>query len=286
MRLASVAALFCVFTATNWAAPQPPADRPQPPRGQMPTLGRPTQPTDETPLFNFGEYFNGRWSFTWDVPDGVLGPAGTITGTTVYKSIDGKFWEAATDASGPLGPITITELIAYQKENRTLARYVTDSRGLSFLQAATIGGDLGGYFNIYYESAPFAFMGKTLRIKQAMRLLSPVNYRVGTTVSVDGGPFVNYGNPWWRRDPGAALEEEEEHETYLSLRPRHRPDANRCAGTTRHLWEPSRGAERPDVYKRRCANPLSALRQLSSPGRGCADGAADLRGRAPMGEGH
>jgi hypothetical protein len=203
-RLASVAALFCVFTATNWAAPQPPADRPQPPRGQMPTLGRPTQPTDETPLFDFGEYFKGRWSFSWDVPDGVLGPAGTITGTTVYKSIDGKFWEAATDASGPVGPIKITELIAYQRENRTLARYVTDSRGLSFLQAATIGGDLGGYFNIYYESAPFTFNGKTLRIKQAMRLLSPVNYRVGTTVSVDGGPFVNYGNPWWRRDPGAA----------------------------------------------------------------------------------
>jgi hypothetical protein len=204
MRLASVAALFCVFTATNWAAPQPPADRPQPPRGQMPTLGRPTQPTDETPLFDFGEYFNGRWSFSWDVPDGVLGPAGTITGTTVYKSIDGKFWEAATDASGPVGPIKITELIAYQKENRTLARYVTDSRGLSFLQAATIGGDLGGYFNIYYESAPFTFKGKILRIKQAMRLLSPMNYRVGTTVSVDGGPFVNYGSPWWRRDPGAA----------------------------------------------------------------------------------
>ena len=81
---------------------------------------------------------------------------------------------------------------------------MSDSRGLSLLQAATIGGDLGGYFNIYYESAPFTFKGKTLRIKQAMRLLSPMNYRVGTTVSVDGGPFVNYGNPWWRRDPNAA----------------------------------------------------------------------------------
>ena len=39
-----------------------------------------------------------------------------------------------------------------------------------------------------------------LRIKHAMRLLSPFNYKVATTLSVDGGPFRNYGNPWWRKD--------------------------------------------------------------------------------------
>jgi len=39
-----------------------------------------------------------------------------------------------------------------------------------------------------------------LRIKHAMRLLSPFNYKVTTTLSVDGGPFRNYGNPWWRKD--------------------------------------------------------------------------------------
>jgi hypothetical protein len=33
-----------------------------------------------------------------------------------------------------------------------------------------------------------------------MRLLSPLNYKVATTVSVDGGPYKNYGNPWWRKD--------------------------------------------------------------------------------------
>jgi hypothetical protein len=37
-----------------------------------------------------------------------------------------------------------------------------------------------------------------------MRLLSPLNYKVATTLSVDGGPFRNYGNPWWRKDPAAA----------------------------------------------------------------------------------
>jgi hypothetical protein len=36
-----------------------------------------------------------------------------------------------------------------------------------------------------------------------MRLLSPLNYKVATTLSVDGGPFRNYGNPWWRKDAAA-----------------------------------------------------------------------------------
>ena len=51
------------------------------PKGQMPDLGRPTKVGDETPLFNFDEYFPGKWTFEWDVPEGVLGPSGRITGT-------------------------------------------------------------------------------------------------------------------------------------------------------------------------------------------------------------
>ena len=54
-------------------------------RGQTPDLGRPTRGDDPIQLFNFEQYFVGTWSFDWDVPDGPLGPAGTISGTTVYK---------------------------------------------------------------------------------------------------------------------------------------------------------------------------------------------------------
>ena len=43
-----------------------------------------------------------------------------------------------------------------------------------------------------------------MRIKHAVRTMSPFNYKVATTVSVDGGPFHNYGNPWWRKDAAAA----------------------------------------------------------------------------------
>jgi len=178
---------------------------PQLPKGQMPDLGRPTKVDDALPLFNFDEYFPGKWTFEWDIPEGALGPSGHITGATIYKTIDaGKFYEATTDASGPGGAFKLRETIAYQKENKTLARQVADSRGFAFLQAGTIGGDLGGLYTIYFDGSPFTYNGKTIRIKHAMRLLSPLNYKVSTTVSVDGGPYKNYGNPWWKKDPAVS----------------------------------------------------------------------------------
>jgi hypothetical protein len=200
----AIAVYLCVplFATVLLAQPQP--VKPQLPKGQMPDLGRPTKVDDELPPFNFDDYFVGKWTFEWDVPEGPLGPSGRITGTTVYTPVDGKFYEARTDASGAWGTFTLREVIAYHKENKALARHATDSRGFSFLQIGTVGGDLGGLFNIYLESSPFIHNGKTIRIKHAMRLLSPYNYKVATTVSVDGGPFRNYGNPWWRKDAAAS----------------------------------------------------------------------------------
>jgi hypothetical protein len=191
-----------LFAVVLTAQPQPAP--PQLPKGQMPELGRPTQSDDLLPPFNFDDYFNGKWTFEWDVPEGPLGPSGRVSGTTVYAPVDGRFYEARTEASGAWGRFTLREAIGYHKEYKTLARQATDSRGFSFLQIGTVGGDLGGLFTIYLESSPFTFNNKTIRIKHAMRLLSPYNYKVGTSVSVDGGPFMNYGNPWWRKDAAAA----------------------------------------------------------------------------------
>ena len=180
------------------ASAQP--DKPQLPKSQVPDLGRPTRVTDEQPPFSFGEYFLGRWTFEWEAPDGVLGPAGTIKGSIVYKHIEGPFYEATTTATGPGGAFTVKETIAYRKEGKTAARWVTDSRGYSYQQIAPVGGDLGGYFNLYYEGSPFTLKGKTIRIKNALRLTAPLRYRNSTTVSIDGGPFVNYGSAWFEKD--------------------------------------------------------------------------------------
>lgn len=195
------------FSAVVVLSGQQPASpsAPQLPKGQMPELGRPTESTDKIPLLNFDEYFlGGKWTFEWLVPESPLGPAGTITGATTYTATDGRFYLARTEATGPSGKFTITERIAYQKENKVITRYVNNSRGFSYLQTATVGGDLGGFYNMYFESEPFMFNGKSIRIRDAMRLVSPVNYKVATTISIDGGRFTNYGNPWWQKDvPGA-----------------------------------------------------------------------------------
>ena len=43
--------------------------------------------------------------------------------------------------------------------------------------------------------------GKTVRVRNVLHLLSPLNYRVASSISVDGGAFTNLGNPWWRKAP-------------------------------------------------------------------------------------
>jgi hypothetical protein len=202
-RISSTSLALALMLSAAPAAAQQPAAQPQTPRSQMPDLGRPTKSSDTLPLFNFEGYFLGKWTFEWDVPDSALGPAGTITGTTTYTRIDDTFYLATTEATGPAGPITIKETFGYKKDNKAIARQVADSRGFAFTQVGTVGGDLGGYYNIYLESSPFVRGGQTIRIKHAMRLLSPLNYKVATTLSVDGGAFKSYGNPWWRKDAAA-----------------------------------------------------------------------------------
>jgi hypothetical protein len=173
----------------------------QVPKGQMPVLGRPTDSTDAVPLFDFDTYFLGKWTFEWSMPESPLGPAGPYSGTTTISKLDGRFYEAVTEGEGPSGPFKARELIAYHRENKTLARQVTDSRGFSYLQFGPVGGDLGGIYNIHFDSAPFTVNGKSVRLRNEMRLLSPLNYRVSSSISVDGGPYTNLGTPWWRKNP-------------------------------------------------------------------------------------
>jgi len=190
--------IVAAAVASAAAQTQPPA-QPLLPKGQMPDLGRPTKHDDQLPLFDFDAYFLGKWTFEWDVPESPISPAGRLEGTTVYTALGGGVYQAVTDATGPTGKFTIKEVIKYQREQKTVSRDVTDSRGFSYTQTGTIGGDLGGFYNIFFESTPFKAAGKSVRIKHNLRAGSPLNYRVATTVSVDGGPFTNYGNPWWRK---------------------------------------------------------------------------------------
>ena len=191
-------AVLAVFSLVMVA---PPVAAQEVPKGQMPSLGRPTETGDAVPLFDFDTYFIGKWNFEWSMPETVLGPAGPYSGTTTVRKLEGRFYEALSEGEGPAGKFTIREVIAYHKENKTLARSVTDSRGYNYFQFGPVGGDLGGIYNVHFESAPFTVNGKTVRLRHTMHLLSPLNYRMATSISVDGGPFTNLGTPWWRKAP-------------------------------------------------------------------------------------
>lgn len=170
------------------------------PKGQMPDLGRPTKDDDKIPPFDFDAYFLGAWTFEWDLPEGPIGPAGRMEGRTVYTALGGGSYQALTEATGPTGKVTIKEVIRYQKGDKTISRDVTDSRGYSYAQRGTIGGDLGGLYYIYFESDPVRVNGKPVRFKHNLRLTAPLSYRLAASVAEGDGPFVNYGNPWWRKE--------------------------------------------------------------------------------------
>jgi hypothetical protein len=190
-----VAATLVVVAVAAQSTPPPP----QLPKGQTPDRGRHTQPDDKVPLLDFGDYFLGKWNFEWDMPDGPLGPAGRAEGTTTYTAAGDGVFHAVSEGTGPAGRFTVTETIRYQREQKTLSREVVDSRGFSYTQTGTIGGDLGGFYTIYLESNPFVVNGEPVRLRHTMRLTAPLAYRVSTTVSVKEGPFTNYGTPWWRK---------------------------------------------------------------------------------------
>lgn len=181
------------------------AQTPQPelPTSQVPTLGRPTRPDDPAPVLDFFAYFKGAWNVTWDFPESPLGPADVITGRTTYADTGAGRFEARTEATTTSGAVTIGEAFDYRRDAHTLTRIVTDSRGFTFTQTGTVTGDLGGQFTMRLAGAPFMHQGHTVRVNSVIRLLSPLAYRTLTTLSVDGGPFGNYGHPWWRKETTA-----------------------------------------------------------------------------------
>lgn len=180
--------------------PSPAQTPPEQPKSQVPTLGRPTKPDDPAPLLDFFLYFKGAWNVTWDYPESPLGPADVTSGTTTYTQKGPSTFEATSALETSAGKYTLTEVFDYQREQKTLTRVVTDSRGFAYTQKGTVNGDLGGQFTIRLDGEPFMHKGQRVRVNSVMRLLSPFNYRVQYTLAVGDGPFANYGNPWWRKE--------------------------------------------------------------------------------------
>ena len=160
---------------------------------------RPTQPTDPMPPPNL-DYFVGSWEFDWNVPESPLGPAGKMKGTETYRKIlSGQMYESEIKGEGPDGQFQGRAITSYDDKEKLVSRYELFSFGLSTFKSGTIGGDLGGYYTIFWESAPIKKGGHTVKLKGKTQMLSPAHYRLLTEISVDGGPYTSLGNPWFRK---------------------------------------------------------------------------------------
>ena len=177
---------------------QPPKE---PPKGLMPNLGRPTKAEDVVPLLDFDQYFLGTWTFTADAPDSVLGPGGESSGTVTYRKLADGFYEAVTQGKSDAGAFTITESIAYHREQKVAFRHVIDSRGYTYTQMAEVGGNIGGDYRLFFKSAPFTYKGKQVRLNHTVYLAAPLTFRIDVEVAEGSGEFVHM-SPWrFRRAP-------------------------------------------------------------------------------------
>jgi hypothetical protein len=190
--------LVFLMLAALLQAPQPPKEQP---KGLMPNLGRPTKPDDVVPLLDFDQYFLGKWTFTADAPDSVLGPGGEVSGTVTYRKLSDGFYEAITQGKNETGAFTITESIAYNKDQKLAFRHVVDSRGYAYTQMAEVGGNIGGDYRLFFKSAPFVYKGKQVRLNHTVYLAAPLTFRTDVEVAEGSGEFVHM-SPWrFRRAP-------------------------------------------------------------------------------------
>ncbi len=160
---------------------------------------RSTDPNDPMPPPNL-DYFVGAWAFDWNVPESPLGPAGKLKGKETYqKTADGKY-ESIIEGEGPAGKLKGKATTDYNEKQKQVTRTETGLLGnLVMKKSGPIGGDLGGYYTIFWETEPLKIKGKTVKLKGKTLMLSPAYYRLQVQISVDDGPYTNFGNPWFRK---------------------------------------------------------------------------------------
>lgn len=187
--------LLTIVLAALLQSPSAQVPLKDPPKGLMPNLGRPTKADDVVPLLDFDQYFLGNWRFAADAPDSVLGAGGEISGTVSYRKIGDGFYEVRYEGKSDSGKFTITETIAYHREQKVAFRHVVDSRGYTYTQMAEVGGNIGGDYRLFFQSAPFNYKGKQLRLNHTVYLAAPLTFRVDVEVAEGTGPFIHM-SPW------------------------------------------------------------------------------------------
>ena len=166
---------------------------------RRPTLGVEGDNEGDDPAPFDPHYFVGNWEVEGVLPDSPLGDSSEFVGTDTVRHVDGCTYESAIEAATLDGDVTVESTLVYDRRVSYLVRLEKDSRGFEILKAGRLGGDPGGYFSHHWEAVPIVRQGSQVRLAGRTFILSPFYYEVRMRMSVDGGPFANFGTLRWQR---------------------------------------------------------------------------------------
>ena len=166
---------------------------------RRPTLGVEGDNDGDDPAPFDPHYFLGRWEVEGVLPDSPLGASSEFAGTETVRHLDGCNYGSTIEAATLDGDVTVESLLVYDRRMDYMVRLEEDSRGFELLKVGRVGGDPGGYFSHHWEAAPIERQGSRVRLVGRTFILSPFFYEVRMRMSVDGGPFVNFGTLRWQR---------------------------------------------------------------------------------------
>ena len=166
---------------------------------RRPTVGVEREGEGDDPAPFDPHYLVGTWNIEGVLPESPLAPSGFFAGTETVRHVSGCTYESTIEAAVDDAPVTIEALMVYDRRARYLVRIEDDSRGFRLVKLGRVGGDPGGYFSHHWEAAPITREDSRLRLRGRTYMTSPFAYQVRTRISIDGGPFVNFGGIWWER---------------------------------------------------------------------------------------
>lgn len=169
---------------------------------KLKALKRPT--TREDPIWVFDpDYFVGTWDLEWGGPDTIL--TTEVTGTLAFTHVEGCYYEGNLQAKSADGPYTARIQLLADPDRSSLTWVENDSRGFTIVRSGFIGSDLGGYFTHFWEHSPLiTYKGQKLRLYGSTFLSSPAAFILRGQLSVDGGPYLDLGGLWFRKQLSAS----------------------------------------------------------------------------------
>jgi hypothetical protein len=166
---------------------------------RRPTVGvEGTNAGDDQMPFN-PHYYVGTWEIEGVLPESPIGSSGEFLGTETVRYVGGCTYEGTIDATIDGDPLTVQVQMYYDRRAKYLVRVEDDSRGFRLVKSGRVGGDAGGYFTHHWTAPGITRDGSTVRLSGAFFASSPFDLRLRMRLSVDDGPFANYGTVWWRR---------------------------------------------------------------------------------------